>query len=341
MTDDLYTDALQAALAGTDLTEDQAYQLFSTLMAGQLSHARTAGLLIALAAKGPAVVELTGAARAMRDCAVPIDTGGADVVDIVGTGGTGVSTFNISTASCFVAAGAGANIAKHGNVTNTRASGAANALTALGVNIDIAPDVVTRCITEAGVGFCYARLCHPAMKHAAPVRKELPVRTIFNVLGPLTNPAGARRQVLGVFASQWTRPLAEVLQRLGVTDAWVVHGCGGLDELSILGPTEVTTLRRDALRDFTVNPLELGLSVGTLDDLAVTTPEASAEKIRAILTGQTGPARDIVLLNAAAALIVAELAGDLAEGIAKAAESIDSGAATACLDNLIAITTGS
>lgn len=338
MTDTLYTDALQAALAGTDLTEDQAYQVFSTLMDGQLSEARMAGLLIALAAKGPAVSELTGAARAMREHAVAIDTGGTDVVDIVGTGGTGVSTFNISTASCFVAAGAGVRIAKHGNVTNTRASGAANALTALGVSIDIEPAIVTRCIAEAGLGFCYARLCHPAMKHAAPVRKELPVRTIFNVLGPLTNPAGARRQVLGVFAPEWTRPLAEVLQRLGVTDAWVVHGCGGLDELSTLGPTEVTSLRRDALRDFTVSPMELALPVNTLDDLRVDSPEASADRIRKILAGKPGPGRDIVLLNAAAALVVAAQASDLKEALALAGESIDSGAAHACLDKLIAIT---
>jgi anthranilate phosphoribosyltransferase len=336
-----YRTVLETVVGGQDLSEDQAEAVFSELMDGQLTEAQTAGLLMALATKGPAISEIAGAARAMRAHAVRIDPGGADVVDIVGTGGTGISTFNISTTSCFVAAGAGAKVAKHGNITNTRASGAANVLDALGVKLDVPPETVTRCITEAGVGFCYARACHPAMKHAAPVRKQLPVRTIFNVLGPLTNPAGARRQVMGVYCPEAVQPLAETLGRLGVSRAWVMHAEDGLDELTITAPTGVTELRDGHLHSFTVQPEDVGLQRGSLGDLIIDSPEASADRCRAILRGeQAGPARDIVLLNAAAALVVCDRASDLADGVDRARQSIESGAAENALCRLVEITNG-
>ena len=332
-----YREILQAVTQRQDLSQQQAYEIFSQLMDGELSEVQTAGLLMAMATKGPQVAEITGAALAMREHAVVIDTSGLDVVDIVGTGGTGLKTFNISTASCFVAAGAGLKVAKHGNVTNTRASGSANVLTALGVNIEADPSVVSRCIAEAGVGFCYARTCHPAMKHAAPVRKQLPVRTIFNVLGPLTNPAGARRLVMGVFAPEWTEPLAEVLSRLGAVRAMVVHADDGLDEISIAAPTRCSELRNGEVTTRTIQPADFGLARGRLEDLGVDSPEESAEVIRSILGGQQGAARDIVLLNAAAGLTVAEVASDMPDGIERAGEAIDSGEARKALETLIEI----
>lgn len=336
-----FREVLQTVLDGRDLSEDQAEAVFNELMDGQLSEAQTGGLLMALACKGESIGEIAGAARAMRSHAVKIDPAGADVVDIVGTGGTGISTFNISTTSCFVAAGAGAKVAKHGNITNTRASGAANILEALGVKLDIPPETVCRCIAEAGVGFCYARACHPAMRHAAPVRKQLPVRTIFNVLGPLTNPAGARRQVMGVFSSAMVQPLAETLGRLGLQRAWVMHAADGLDELSITGPTEVAELRDGGVRRFSVEPGDGGLKTGSLEALTVDSPEASAEVCRAILSGrQEGPARDIVLLNTAAALVVCDLAEDLAEGVDQARQSLATGRAEAALEHLVAVSNG-
>jgi anthranilate phosphoribosyltransferase len=337
MSDTTYREVLQAVMARRDLSRQQAYDIFSQLMDGRLSDVQTAGLLMALATKGHCVDEITGAAEAMREHAVKIDTGGADVVDIVGTGGTGLSTFNVSTTCAFVAAGAGAKVAKHGNVTNTRASGSADVLRALGVNIECSPDAVARCIAVAGVGFCYARQCHPAMKYAAVARKQLPVRTIFNVLGPLTNPAGARRQIMGVFDEAWCKPLAEVLGRLGATRVWVMHGRDGMDEISITGLTEIAELAGGRVTTWRIQPEDFGLKRGTLDDLAADSPTASAERIGEILAGKKGPCRDIVLLNTAAALVVADLADDMPAGIEMAAKSIDSNAAAEALKKLIDI----
>jgi anthranilate phosphoribosyltransferase len=335
-------DILRTLLDRQPLSEQQAYDVFCELMDGQLSEAQIAALLIGQAVKGYAVSEIVGAARAMRAHAVAIDPGFEEVVDIVGTGGTGISTFNISTTSCFVAAGAGAKVAKHGNVTNTRASGAANVLEALGVKLDIDPQRVTECIARAGVGFCYARLCHPSMKHAAPVRKQLPVRTIFNILGPLTNPAGASRQVMGVFADEWTEPLAETLAQLGVKRAWVMHACDGLDELSITGPTRVSEVQDGQFRTFSISPGELGLQTGTIEQLQVDCPQTSARRVRDILAGElTGPCRDIVLLNAGAALLISGLADDLPDGIRRAGESIDTGRANQALQTLIDVSNAS
>ncbi|MBN1943960.1 MAG: anthranilate phosphoribosyltransferase [Phycisphaerae bacterium] len=330
-----YRDILQTLIDRKDLTDEQAHGVFTELMDGQLSEAQIAGLLIALRTKGECVAEIAGAARAMREHAVKIDVGGADVIDIVGTGGTGLKTFNISTTSCFVAAGAGAKVAKHGNVTNTRASGAADILSALGVNLQATPETVSRCIANAGVGFCFARACHPAMKYAAPVRKQLPVRTIFNVLGPLTNPAGANRMILGAFADEWTEPLAEVLGRLGVVHAWVVHAGDGLDEITNTTTTRVSEIRNGKVRTWTMQPEDADLPRGALKDLLVTDPNESAAVAQAVLDGKKGSPRNIVLLNVAAALVVADLAKDLKDGVAKAEASIDSGAAKAALGRMV------
>ena len=332
-----YSELLRAVLAGTDLTREQTRWAFGQIMDGQWSEAQTAGLLVALAGKGECVDEITGAAEAMRAHVLAIDARGADVIDTCGTGGTGLSTFNVSTAAALVAAGAGVKVAKHGNRTNTRASGSADVLSALGVNIDADVPAVERCLAEANVCFCFAVRCHPAMKHAVPVRKQLGVRTIFNVLGPLTNPAGARRQVMGVFDGALTETIAEVLAALGSARAMVVHAADGLDEISIASATRISHLADGKVETFTIAPEDLGLKRAKLADLAVDSADQSAELIRRALAGEAGPIRETILANAAAALTVAGRADDLAAGVPPAAKSIDSGAAAAALDKLIAI----
>ena len=333
----VYSDLLRAVMAGDDLTREQTYLAFGQIMDGQWSESQTAGLLVALRAKGESVPEITGAAQAMREHAVKIDNGGFDVVDTCGTGGTGLPTFNISTAAALVAAGAGVKVAKHGNRTNTRASGSADVLEALGVNIDADAEAVARCLAEAGVCFCYAIRCHPAMKHAGPVRKALGVRTIFNVLGPLTNPAGAKRQVMGVFDGAITETIADVLGQLGAVRAMVVHADDGLDELSITSPTKISEFRDGLVTTRTVQVEDFGLQRATLDDLSIGSAAESAEIIRDVLAGKEGPARDIVLLNAAAALAVADKAESVEEALPLARESVSSGAAAGALEKLIEV----
>ena len=339
-----FNSILKRIIAGESLTRDEAHGLFSQLMDGELAEPQVAGLLVALAAKGETVDEITGAAMAMRDHMVRIDTGGADVVDTCGTGGTGLPTFNISTAAAFVCAGAGAKVAKHGNRTTTRASGSADVLAALGVNLDATPDVVANCLAEANVCFCFAVKCHPAMKYAVPVRKALGVRTIFNVLGPLTNPAGAKRQVMGVFDADLTETIANVHASLGSVRAMILHAEDGLDEISITSLTKISELKDGQVKSRVVQPEDFGLRRGQMKDLLVESPEQSADIIRGILAGKgadgngpAGAARNIVLLNAAAALAVADKAADIPAGLALAAESIDSGAAEAALEKLISI----
>ena len=337
MSEPNYSELLRKAMGGKDLSRREAYWAFGQIMDGRWTEAQTGGLLVALAVKGECVDELTGAGQAMREHAVKIDTDGADVVDTCGTGGTGLPTFNISTAAALVAAGAGVKIAKHGNRTHTRASGSADVLEALGMNLDAEPAIVARCLKEAGVCFCFAIRCHPAMKHAAPVRKALGVRTIFNVLGPLTNPAGAKRQVMGVFDGELTETIAHVLGTLGAVRAMVVHAEDGLDELSTISPTKISELRDGEVTTRTVKPEDFGLDVATLKDLSITSAEESAAVIRSVLGGEGGPKRDITVLNAAAVLAVAEKARDIASGIAIAAEAIDSGAAGAALEKLVQV----
>ena len=331
---------LARLIARQDLPADHARWAFDQIMDGQWTEAQVAGLLVALACKGETVEEMTGAVVAMRAHAIPVNSEGLDVVDTCGTGGTGISTFNISTAAALVAAGAGVAVAKHGNRTYTRASGSANVLMSLGVNIDCDPAVEARCLREAGVCFCFAVKHHPAMKYAAPVRKQLAVRTIFNVLGPLTNPAGARRQLMGVPADHLTETVARVLAALGAVRAMVVHGAEGLDELSTTSSTCIADLVDGRVTVRTVEPSAWGLPQARLEDLLVASPEASAAVVRDVLAGRCGPARDIVTLNAAAAIVVAGRAGDIPAGLEQARRSIDSGAARGALERLIALSNG-
>jgi len=333
----VYSEVLQTVISGGPLTREQTHAAFGHIMDGQWSEAQIAALLVALAAKGETVDEIAGAAQAMREHAVPIDTAGAEVIDIVGTGGTGLRTFNISTTTVFVCAGAGLKVAKHGNRTNTRASGSADVLATLGVNLDAPPETVARCLAEAGACFCYAVKHHPAMRYAAPVRKALGVRTIFNILGPLTNPAGAKRQLMGVFRAELTETLARALGALGLTRAMVVAADDGLDEISITAPTQLSEWRGGEVTTRTVRPEDFGLPRATLDDLLVESPEQSAAVVRDVLAGKPGPRRDIVLLNAAAALTLADKAESIKAALPLAAESIDTGAAAGALGKLVAV----
>jgi anthranilate phosphoribosyltransferase len=296
-----------------------------------------AAFLMALRVRGETIPEITGATRLMRERMLPVEAP-PDAVDIVGTGGDGHNTFNVSTAAAIVAAGAGVPIAKHGNRSVSSLSGASDVLTALGVKIDVPPMVITRSIAEAGVGFMWAPMHHPAMKHWAPARAELGIRTIFNLLGPLANPAGVKRQVVGVFNAAWTEPVAEALHNLGSVHAWVVHGSDGLDEITTTGPTRVTELKNGSIRTFEVRPSDVGLPPATLEDLKGGDATVNAAAIRQLLVGEHGPFRDIVLLNAGAALIVSGKTKDLGEGVARAARAIDDGAASRALDKLVAVT---
>jgi len=333
----LYSDLLRQVLAGDHLSRQQAHWAFGQIMEGLWSEAQIAGLLTGLAAKGETADEIAGAAEAMRQHVRRIDTGGADVIDTCGTGGTGLATFNISTAAALVCAGAGVKVAKHGNRTNTRPSGSADVLVALGVNIEADHEKVARCIAEANVGFCFAVSCHPAMKYAVPVRKQLGVRTIFNVLGPLTNPAGARRQVMGVFDAALTERIAEVFAALGTERAMVVHAADGLDEISTTAETKISELRDGKVSTSTLEPEDFKIKRARMDELLVGSAAESAEVIRGVLDGKTGAARDIVVLNASAALSVAGKAEAILDAVPIAEESIDSGAAAAALEKLVAL----
>jgi len=332
-----YSEMLRTVMAGDSLSREATHAAFGQIMDGQWSESQIAGLLVALAVKGETVEEIAGAAQAMRDHVVRIDAGCRQVIDTCGTGGTGLSTFNISTAAAIVCAGAGVSVAKHGNRTNTRASGSAEVLASLGVNLDADPDTIARCLAEAGVCFCYAIRHHPAMKYAAPVRKALGVRTLFNVLGPLTNPAGARRQVMGVFDGELTETIASVLAALGAERAMVVHADDGLDEIATTSETRISEWKDGRLETRTVRPEDFSLPRARLEDLLVDSPEASAATVLEVLAGKKGPGRDVVILNAAAALTVADKAEGIAAALPIAEESIDSGAANAALAKLVEI----
>ena len=333
-----HTALLAQLIARKHLTSDQARWAFDQIMEGVWTEAQIGGFLVALAAKGETVAEYAGAAAAMRAHVVPVDTGGAEVVDTCGTGGTGISTFNISTAAGFVAAGAGVKIAKHGNRTNTRASGSANVLAALGVNIECDAATESRCLAEAGMCFSFALTHHPAMRFAGPVRKQLGVRTIFNLLGPLTNPAGATRQVMGVPRADLTMTVAGVLRDLGAVRALVVHSADGLDEISTTAPAKGVEVRNGATILHDIDTTKLDLPRARLEDLLVDSPAQSAEVIRDVLAGRHGPARDIVVVNAAAAIMVGGAADSLADGVAKAADSLDAGAGADVLARMVEIT---
>ncbi|MFN4100092.1 MAG: anthranilate phosphoribosyltransferase [Pararhodobacter sp.] len=320
---------LIATAATRPLTRAEAEEAFSILFAGDATPAQMGGFLMTLRTRGETVDEYAAAAAVMRARCVKV-TAPAGAMDIVGTGGDGKGTLNISTATAFVVAGAGVPVAKHGNRNLSSKSGAADALGALGINVMLGAAEVERALAETGIGFMMAPMHHPAMRHVGPVRAELGTRTIFNILGPLTNPAGVTRQLTGTFSPDLVRPMAEVLRALGSEKAWLVHGGDGTDELSIAEPSMVVALEGGALREFTVHPEDAGLPVHPFEELLGGDPVQNAAEMRAVLSGGGRPAyRDAVLLNAAAALVVADKAGDLKEGVALAREALGSGAALA------------
>lgn len=330
--------AIRAVTERRDLSGEEMTRVMRLIMTGEATPAQVGGFLIGLRMKGESVEEVAAAAGVMRELATRVEVDKTHLVDTCGTGGDASGTFNISTAGAFVAAAAGAKVAKHGNRSVSSKSGSADVLEAAGVNLDLSPEQVARCIEEVGVGFLFAPKHHGAMRHAIGPRREMGVRTVFNVLGPLTNPAGAPNQVLGVFSHGWLRPLAEVLQRLGSRHVMVVHAKDGLDEISIGTPTQVAELKGGEIREYVVAPEELGLPSADLSRVRVDGAEQSLAMIRAALGNEAGPARDIVALNAGAAIYVAGLADSLEAGVARALEVIASGAAAAKLEALISLT---
>ena len=322
--------------AGERLSEADSAAAFDAMMSGDATPSQMGAFLMALRLRGETVEEITGAARTMRAKALPIDAP-KGAIDTVGTGGDNAGTFNISTAAAIVVAGAGVPVAKHGNRNFSSKSGSADILAALGVNLDAGVGAVQRAMREAGIGFLMAPKYHSATRHVGPTRAELGTRTIFNLLGPISNPAGAKRQLVGVFAPAWVKPIAEVLGKLGSERAWVVHG-DGLDELTTTGVSFVAELKDGKVEAFEVTPEDAGLKRASLAALKGGEPAENAAKLRALLEGEEGALRDIVLLNAAAALIIAGKAPDLRAGVALAAKAIQSGAAKTALDKLVAIT---
>jgi anthranilate phosphoribosyltransferase len=321
------------ATAGTDLTSDEAYQAMSVLLEGGASEGVIGAFLIALKMKGETAAELAGFARAMRERMIFVDAH-PDVVDTCGTGGDDAGTFNISTAAAFVMAGAGARIAKHGNRSLSSRTGSADVLEALGVRISMTPEEAARSVREIGIGFLFAPNLHPAMKHAQPVRRELKMRTVFNLLGPLTNPARAQRQLIGAPSPQAAELMAEALAELGTGGAFVVHGHDGLDEVSTTGPTDVWRVSTGQVEKHLWLPADFGVKRAFLSALAGGDAARNAQITRDILNGASGPPRDIVLVNAAAGLLAAGLVNDLLAGMAEATRSIDSGAASGKLESL-------
>jgi anthranilate phosphoribosyltransferase len=328
-------EALRKAASGEALTEGEAERALETIMEGTVPPAATAALLTALRVRGESVPEIVGFARAMRRFAARVEAP-EGVVDTCGTGGDAKGTINVSTAAAFVVRGAGVTIAKHGNRAATSQSGSADVLEALGAEIELGPDQVSRCIKEAGIGFMFARTHHPAMKFVAPVRAELPFRTIFNLLGPLTNPAGARRQLVGVFGAAYVRPVAEALRELEAQKALVVHGTDGMDEITVTDKTLVAEVGDTGIEEYEISPEDFGLSLHAPDGLLGGDAHLNARILRDVLSGaETGAARDVVLLNAGAAIYVSGEAKTIDEGIRLAADSISSGAALAALEDFV------
>jgi len=332
--------AIRAVTERRNLTRDEMQSVMSTIMTGEATPAQIGGFLIGLRMKGETIDEITAAATVMRELATKVNVTGDHVVDIVGTGGDGSSTFNISTASCFVVAAAGGTVAKHGNRSVSSKSGSADLLEAAGVNLDLDPEQVAKCVNEVGVGFMFAPKHHGAMKHAIGPRKEMAVRTIFNVLGPLTNPAGAPNQLLGVFSKELVEPLAHVLANLGSNHVLVVHSEDGMDEISIGAPTFIAELKNGEVTSYTIRPEDFSLATADLASLKVEDAAQSLEVVKSVLENRPGPARDIVQLNAGAALYAAGLAESLAAGIATAGEVLASGAALAKLNALVTVSSG-
>src|SRR6266704_5074749 len=333
-------DELKALIAkvasGAALTLEESAQAFDRMMSGEATPSQMGGLLMALRVRGETVDEITGAVRTMRSKMLAVEAP-ADAIDVVGTGGDASGSFNISTCAAFIVAGAGVPGAKHGNRALSSRCGAADVLAALGVRIELPPDAISRCIREAGIGFMFAPAHHPAMKHVGPTRVQLGTRTIFNLLGPLSNPAGVKRQMVGVFSRQWVEPLANVLKNLGSESVWVVHGSDGLDEVTSAGPTHVAALENGAVRTFEIAPEDVGVARAMPDMLRGGDADQNARALLDVLKGKQGAFRDVALMNAAAGLIVAGRAKDLKQGFALAVKSIDSGEAEGRLDRLIAV----
>jgi len=330
---------IQKVSGGATLSEEEIRTALDQMTAGAATPAQMGAFLMALRVRGETVEEIAGAAQMLRARMKRVEVP-AGAVDIVGTGGDSHGTYNVSTCAALVAAGAGVKIAKHGNRRVSSMSGASDVLSVLGVKLEVPFSTITRCVEQAGVGFLWAPMHHPALKHWAPIRGELGIRTIFNLLGPICNPAGVKRQVVGVFSWHWVEPIAHVLNNLGCEHVWVVHGHDGLDELTTTGATDVAEVKGGKVEVFEVTPADAGLSPAKLSDLKGGDEEANAQAIREVLAGKKTPLRDIAVLNAAAAIIVAGKAANLLEGARLAARSIDSGAAQKALDKLVAISSG-
>ena len=322
--------------AGTPLTRAEAREAFDVMMSGDATPSQIGGFLMALRVRGETVDEITGAVEIMREKMLPVSAP-ADAIDIVGTGGDASGSYNISTCAAFIAAGAGLKVAKHGNRALSSRSGAADVLMALGVRIDVGPEKISECISEAGLGFMFAPAHHSSMKFVGPSRVELGTRTIFNLLGPLSNPAGAKRQVTGVFSKQWVEPLAQVLQNLGCEACWICHGEGGMDEIVPTGTTWISELKDGKITSFTLTPEEVGLKRSSFDDLKGGDAEHNADALRHVLGGKPSTFRDAAVMTAAAALVVAGRGLDLKQGVANAQKAIDSGAAETALSKLIKV----
>jgi anthranilate phosphoribosyltransferase len=346
VTSPIITEAVRALVDRRDLTRIEAAAAMEAIMSGAATNAQIAAFLTALRMKGETVEELIGFAQVMRQKVVKVRARGADLaqtgtdremlIDTCGTGGDASGTFNVSTATAFVAAGAGVKVAKHGNRSVSSLCGSADVVETLGINIELSPPKVARCVDDVGIGFLYAPLLHTAMKHVMAARREMGVRTVFNMLGPLTNPAGANAQVIGVYAAALTEPLARVLAELGTIRAFVVHGADGLDEISNTGESQIAEVHEGVVRSTRVRPEDFGMRRAAIGDLQGGDRQENADIIRRVLGGETGPRRDIVLMNAAAALVVGAKARDFKEGVALAAQSIDSGAAAGKLAALVA-----
>lgn len=327
-------DAIRKLAEGQHLTQEEAYETLAQVMRGEATQAQIGALLLALRLRGEAPAEVAGFARAMREAALAVPTRHACLVDTCGTGGDAQGTFNISTTAAFIVAGAGVPVAKHGNRAASSQCGSADVLRELGVCVELGPHAAGRCLDEIGIGFLFAPGLHPAMAHAAGPRRELGLRTVFNILGPLTNPAGARRQLLGAFSEAAARLMAAALHDLGAEHALVVHGEDGLDEITTTAPTLMVEVRAGEATEWTLTPEELGLARAQPEELKGGDPERCAEILRRVLAGESGPTRDIALLNAAAGIYVGGAAPDLAQGLRMAAASVDSGAAGEKLDGL-------
>lgn len=317
------------------LTRQEASDAFEILMSGEASMAQVGGFLMGLRVRGETVDEIAGAVSIMRQKMVPVEAP-ADAIDIVGTGGDGTNTYNISTLAALIVAGAGVPVAKHGNRALSSKSGTADALSQLGVKLDIEPDLIARCIREAGIGFMFAQLHHPAMRHVGPARVELGARTIFNIVGPLSSPARVKKQLFGVYSAEWLIPGAEALRDLGLTSAWVVHG-SGLDEITTTGPSQVAELKDGEIRSFELTPADFGVETVSLDAIRGGDGVVNAAALRDVLGGAKTAYRDVALCNAAASLIVAGKAKDVTDGMHLASQSLDTGSAARALETLIAI----